>query len=95
MEAAKLISILAYLGILLVIGWVASRRMRDVREYYAAGKGLSFLPAAFSARASNCLRSAATRPGDVSAALAAELPDVRRDASISVGVGVKEFEELF
>jgi sodium/proline symporter len=50
-EAAKLISILVYLGILLLIGAIASRRMRDVREYYAAGKHLSFLPAAFSARA--------------------------------------------
>lgn len=50
-DAAKIISLLAYLGILLLIGAIASRRMRDVREYYAAGKGLSFLPAAFSARA--------------------------------------------
>ena len=50
-DLAKIISLLAYLATLLLIGAIASRRMRDVREYYAAGKGLSFLPAAFSARA--------------------------------------------
>jgi sodium/proline symporter len=50
-DFAKIASILVYLAILLLIGWIASRRMSNVREYYAAGKNLSFLPAAFSARA--------------------------------------------
>jgi len=50
-QTLKLVSIFAYLGILLAIGAIAARRMRNVRDYYAAGKNLSFLPAAFSARA--------------------------------------------
>ncbi len=40
-----------YFGILVAIGIVASRRMRDMRDYFAAGKDLSFWVAAFSARA--------------------------------------------
>ena len=47
----KLIGIFAYLGILVVIGVVASRRMKDVRDFFAAGKQLSFWSVAFSARA--------------------------------------------
>lgn len=48
---AKLIGIFLYMTVLIVIGAVASRRMRDVRDYFAAGKNLSFIAAAFSARA--------------------------------------------
>ena len=51
MELAKFIGIIGYLGILLVIGVVASRRMKDVKDYFAAGKSLGFLSVAFSARA--------------------------------------------
>ena len=40
-----------YLGVLLVIGWLASRRMQDVKDYFAAGKRLGFWSVAFSARA--------------------------------------------
>ncbi|RMG17436.1 MAG: sodium/proline symporter [Deltaproteobacteria bacterium] len=40
-----------YLAVLLLIGLLASRRMRDVRDYFAAGKSLGFLAVAFSARA--------------------------------------------
>ncbi len=40
----------AYLLILVIIGVIASRRMKDVRDY-AAGKRLGFIPVAFSARA--------------------------------------------
>ncbi|MDP7038448.1 MAG: sodium/proline symporter [Myxococcota bacterium] len=47
----KLIGIVSYLTILLVIGIVASRRMKDLREYFAAGKSLNFWAVAFSARA--------------------------------------------
>ncbi len=47
----RLVGILFYFSILVLIGVVASRRMRDVRDYFAAGKKLSFWVAAFSARA--------------------------------------------
>lgn len=47
----KLLVVLFYIGMLLLIGAVASRRMRDLRDYFAAGKRLGFLSAAFSARA--------------------------------------------
>jgi len=47
----KLIGIFGYLAALLLIGAVASRRMRDVRDYFAAGKQLGFWAVAFSARA--------------------------------------------
>lgn len=40
-----------YLAVLLMIGVVASRRMTDMRDYFAAGKNLGFLAVAFSARA--------------------------------------------
>ena len=47
----KLIGVFAYLGILLYIGMLASRRMKDVRDYYAGGKQMGFWSVAFSARA--------------------------------------------
>lgn len=47
----KLIAVLLYLGVLVALGGVASRRMGDVRDYFAAGKRLGFWSAAFSARA--------------------------------------------
>lgn len=47
----KLIGIFLYLLILLMIGWFASRRMKDLRDYYAGGKRFGFLAAAFSSRA--------------------------------------------
>lgn len=47
----KFVGILAYLVVLMVIGIVASRRMRDVRDYFAAGKKLGFWSVAFSSRA--------------------------------------------
>ncbi len=49
--ATKLLGIVAYLAVLLVIGIVASRRMNDVRDYYAGGKSMGFWSVAFSARA--------------------------------------------
>jgi sodium/proline symporter len=49
--AAKLVGVLAYLAILLWIGIVASRRMKDVRDYFAGGKRMGFWSVAFSARA--------------------------------------------
>ena len=47
-ETAKWIGVAGYLIILLAIGVVASRRMRDVRDFFAAGKSLSFWATAFS-----------------------------------------------
>ena len=52
MAIYKITGITLYLLILLGIGIVASRRMDDIEEYFAAGKKLSFIPVAFSARAS-------------------------------------------
>lgn len=47
----KLIGIIIYLLILLLIGAIASRRMKDLRDYYAGGKRFGFWAAAFSSRA--------------------------------------------
>ena len=47
----KLIGVAAYLLVLIGIGVAASRRMRDVKDYYAGGKQLNFWAVAFSARA--------------------------------------------
>jgi Na+/proline symporter len=46
-----LFGIVAYLIVLVLIGAVASRRMKDVRDYFAAGKRLGYWAVAFSARA--------------------------------------------
>ena len=48
---ARYLGIIVYPIVLLAIGIVASRRTRDVRDYFAAGKRLGFLSVAFSARA--------------------------------------------
>ena len=47
----KLGGVILYLGVLLAIGAAASRRMKDLRDYFAGGKNLGFLGVAFSARA--------------------------------------------
>lgn len=47
----ELAGILIYLVILIGIGVVASRRMHDLRDYFAAGKKLNYFAVAFSARA--------------------------------------------
>lgn len=47
----KTVGIIVYLAVLMGIGIVASRRMKDVRDYFAAGKRLSFWSVAFSSRA--------------------------------------------
>ncbi|MEM6995735.1 MAG: sodium/proline symporter [Myxococcota bacterium] len=49
--AYKLVGVLAYLLALLYIGRLASRRMNDVRDYFAGGKDMGFWAVAFSARA--------------------------------------------
>lgn len=50
-QAIKLIGIVVYLAVLLWIGVLASRRMKDVRDYFAGGKSMGFWAVAFSARA--------------------------------------------
>lgn len=47
----KLAAVALYCSVLLVIGWVASKKMRDIRDYFAGGKNLGFINVAFSARA--------------------------------------------
>lgn len=47
----KLIGVLAYLAALVALGVVASRRMNNLRDYFAGDKKLGFLAVAFSARA--------------------------------------------
>ena len=47
----RLSAVLLYFVVLISIGVLASRRMNNVRDYFAAGKSLSFWVAAFSARA--------------------------------------------
>ena len=47
----KLVGIVLYMLVLVAIGWVASSRVRDARDFFAAGKRLGFLAVAFSARA--------------------------------------------
>ncbi|MEZ4270336.1 MAG: sodium/proline symporter [Myxococcota bacterium] len=47
----KFTMVALYLLVLLGIGLVASRRVKDVKDYFAAGKSLGFMAAAFSSRA--------------------------------------------
>ena len=47
----KLVIVVLYLGVLVGIGVLASRRQSDVKDYFAAGKSLGFLSVAFSSRA--------------------------------------------
>lgn len=47
----KLLAIAMYAGVLLFIGYLASKRTRSIRDYYASGKNLGFINVAFSARA--------------------------------------------
>jgi len=49
--ALKLIAVFGYLAALLVIGAMASKRMKDVGDYFAGGKKLGFWVVAFSSRA--------------------------------------------
>ena len=49
--ATEYSTVVAYFAVLLGIGYVASKRMRDIKDFFAAGKRLGFLVVAFSARA--------------------------------------------
>lgn len=50
-SVAKIVGVVLYLLVLLGIGVVASRRMKDMRDYFAGGKNMGFWSVAFSARA--------------------------------------------
>jgi sodium/proline symporter len=47
----KLLAIAIYAAILIAIGYFASKRMHNIRDYFASGKNLGFFNVAFSARA--------------------------------------------
>ncbi|MDP7062186.1 MAG: hypothetical protein QF489_04530 [Planctomycetota bacterium] len=47
----KLLAVGLYAAILLVIGYLASKRVKSIRDYFASGKNLGFFHVAFSARA--------------------------------------------
>lgn len=47
----KILAVAIYASILLVIGHLASKKMHDIRDYFASGKKLGFFNVAFSARA--------------------------------------------
>ena len=49
--AMKLLAVGIYAAILLVIGYVASKRVKNIRDYFVSGKSLGFFNVAFSARA--------------------------------------------
>ncbi len=47
----KLAAVAIYASILLLIGYLASKKMHNIRDYFASGKNLGFFNVAFSARA--------------------------------------------
>ncbi|MCP4092855.1 MAG: sodium/proline symporter [Planctomycetes bacterium] len=47
----KLLAVALYATILLVIGYLASKRVKSIRDYFVSGKNLGFFNVAFSARA--------------------------------------------
>lgn len=47
----KTVAVALYVVILVVIGYLASRKMHDIRDYFASGKRLGFINVAFSSRA--------------------------------------------
>jgi len=47
----KWIVLAAYVGILFLIGYLASRKIKNMSDYYVGGKKLGFWSIAFSARA--------------------------------------------
>jgi len=47
----KILAVALYALVLLIIGYVASKRMHDIKDYFAGGKKLGFLAVSFSARA--------------------------------------------
>ncbi len=50
-NTVKIVMVGLYLAVLLGIGVVASRKVKDLRDFFAGGKSLGFWSVAFSARA--------------------------------------------
>lgn len=48
---SKFIALGLYVAILFIIGWVASRRIKSMSDFYVGGKNIGFWAVAFSARA--------------------------------------------
>ncbi len=49
--ATKYIILFFYFGILFMIGYLASKKVKDIKDYYVGGKKLGFWAVAFSSRA--------------------------------------------
>ena len=49
--ATKYIILFFYFGILFLIGYLASKKVKDIKDYYVGGKDLGFWAVAFSSRA--------------------------------------------
>ncbi len=47
----KMLAFALYAVVLLIIGYLASKKMHDIRDYFASGKRLGFINVAFSSRA--------------------------------------------
>ncbi len=47
----KLLFLFGYFAILFLIGWFASRKIKDIKDYYVGGKKLGYWVVAFSSRA--------------------------------------------
>ncbi|MCO4763080.1 MAG: sodium/proline symporter [Myxococcales bacterium] len=50
-DTIKLVIVFLYMAGLLLLGWFASKQVKDARDYFAANKTLGFWATAFSARA--------------------------------------------
>ena len=75
----KLIGTLCYLAVLITIGIIASRFIKDIRDYFAAGKRLGYWAAAFSARATGVAVSLWDKKGaEKLSGMAKELKDAAR-----------------
>lgn len=51
MDVTKLVVLGLYVAILFIIGWVASKRVKSMSDFYVGGKKIGYLAVAFSARA--------------------------------------------
>lgn len=48
---SKVIALALYVAILFIIGWIASRRIKSMSDFYVGGKSIGYWAVAFSARA--------------------------------------------
>ena len=47
----KILILCLYFGILFLVGWFSSKKIKDIKDYYVGGKKLGFWVVAFSTRA--------------------------------------------